>query len=89
MYDGPGLSDPADEDRFDSELERTEEEVQSAFLKFWDDVVPELERFGKIEALTICRSASNPHLISLILIPLKQPRSSPPRQRPRLFQKSS
>src|SRR5690606_6461157 len=59
MYDGPGLSDPADEDRFDTDLERTEEEITSAFHKFWFDVVPEFERFGPIEAIAVCRFVSS------------------------------
>lgn len=55
MYDGPGLADPADEERFDTDLEHTDEEINTAFRKFWDDVVPELERFGPIEGIAVCR----------------------------------
>jgi len=58
MYDGPGMSEPTDEDN-DDDLEHSEEEIREHFEKFWYDVVPEFKRFGEIEQLRVCRNHSH------------------------------
>jgi len=58
MYDGPGMSEPTDEDN-DDDLEHSEEEIREHFEKFWYDIVPEFKRFGEIEQLRVCRNHSH------------------------------
>jgi hypothetical protein len=58
MYDGPGMSEPTDEDN-DDDLEHSEEEIRDHFEKFWYDIVPEFKRYGEIELLRVCRNHSH------------------------------
>jgi len=56
MYDGPGMSEPTDEDNDD--LEFSEEEIREHFEQFWYDIVPEFKTYGEIEQIFICRNHS-------------------------------
>jgi len=69
MYDGPGMSEPTDEDN-DDDLEHSEEEIRDHFEQFWHDIVPEFRRYGEIEQLRVCRNHSH-HLRGNVYIMYK------------------
>jgi len=70
MYDGPGMSEPTDEDN-DDDLEHSEEEIKDHFEKFWYDIVPEFRRYGKIEQMRVCRNHSH-HLRGNVYVMYKR-----------------
>jgi len=54
MYDGLGLTEVLDEET-DEHLQYDDDEIKKHFEAFYNDVLPELERFGRLKNLKICR----------------------------------
>lgn len=48
------MIEPSDENG-DAELEYTTEEIEDHFHEFWEDTLPELEKFGDILYIRIVR----------------------------------
>jgi len=55
MYDGLGLTQILDEDA-DDDLQYDESEIMRHFLEFYYDVLPELEKHGRILQFRVCRN---------------------------------
>lgn len=55
MYDGLGLHEVVDEDA-DDDLMYDESEIVNHFTEFYNDVLPEMRRFGEIIQFKVCRN---------------------------------
>lgn len=59
MFEAPGFSEPSDDVQdHDDDLEYPDEEIQERFDSFWQDILPELLKYGEIDQLRVCRNHS-------------------------------